>query len=76
MEQHPLWGCQRSLIQYILSYPSHMEAVSIRNLRTHHAVLKRDPLNMVHLTYFRILLLLLLLVLLQISGYCGLLCNH
>jgi hypothetical protein len=32
-------GCPRLLIQYILSYPPYLEAVSsIRNLRTHHAV--------------------------------------
>jgi hypothetical protein len=36
---------------------------SIRNLRKRHAVLKMDPFNKVHLTYFRILLLLLLLLL-------------
>jgi hypothetical protein len=35
----PLVGCPRLLIQYILSYPQHLAAVSsICNLRTRHAV--------------------------------------
>jgi hypothetical protein len=43
----PLVGCPRVLIQYIGSYPPYLEAVSsIRNLRTRHALVKRDPLNM------------------------------
>jgi hypothetical protein len=43
----PLVGCPRLLIQYIHSYPPYLEAFSsIRNLRTCHAVVTRDPLNM------------------------------
>jgi hypothetical protein len=43
----PLVGCPRFLIQYIRSYPTYLEAVSsIRNPRTRHAVVKRDPPNM------------------------------
>jgi hypothetical protein len=39
-------GCPRLLIQYIRSCPPYLEAVSsIRNLRTGHAVVTRDPLN-------------------------------
>jgi hypothetical protein len=43
----PLVGCPRLLIQYIRNYPPHLEVVSsIRNLRTRHAVVTRDPSNM------------------------------
>jgi hypothetical protein len=36
------------LIQYIRSYPPYLEAVSsIHNLRTHHAMVTRDPPNMI-----------------------------
>jgi hypothetical protein len=43
----PPVGCPRLLIQYIRSYPPYMEAVSsIRNLRTRHAVVTADQLNM------------------------------
>jgi hypothetical protein len=43
----PLVGCPRLLIQYIRSYPPYLEAVSsIRNLRTRHAAVTRDPPNM------------------------------
>jgi hypothetical protein len=39
-------GCPRLLLQYISSYPPHLEAVSsIRNLRTRHAVVIKDSLN-------------------------------
>jgi hypothetical protein len=42
----PPVGGPRLLIQYIRSYPPYLEAVSsIRNLRTRHAVVTRDPLN-------------------------------
>jgi hypothetical protein len=45
----PLVGCPQLLIQYIRSYPPYLEAVSsIHNLRTHHAVVTRDPPNMAH----------------------------
>jgi hypothetical protein len=38
--------CPRLLIQYIRSYPPYLEAVSsIRNLRTRHAVVTEDTLN-------------------------------
>jgi hypothetical protein len=44
----PLVGCPRLLIQYIRSYPPHLETISsVRNLRTRHAVVTRDPPNMV-----------------------------
>jgi hypothetical protein len=44
----PLVGCVRLHIQYIRSYPTYLEAVSsIRNLRKRHAVVTRDPPNMV-----------------------------
>jgi hypothetical protein len=40
-------------IQYILRYPPYLEAVSsLGNLRTRHAVVTRDPLNMVSLQQF------------------------
>jgi hypothetical protein len=43
----PFVGRPRLLIQYIRSYPPYLEAVpSIRNLRTRHAVVTRDPPNM------------------------------
>jgi hypothetical protein len=43
----PPVGCPRLFIQYIRSYPPYLEAVSsIRNLRTRHAVVTGDPLNM------------------------------
>jgi hypothetical protein len=43
----PLVGCPRLLIQYIRSYPPYLDGVSsIRNLRTRHAVVTRDPPNM------------------------------
>jgi hypothetical protein len=43
----PLDGCPQLLNQYIHSYPPHLEAVSsIHNLRTYHAVVTWDPLNM------------------------------
>jgi hypothetical protein len=43
----PIVGCPRLLIQYIRSYPPYLESVSsIRNLRTRHAVVTRDPPNM------------------------------
>jgi hypothetical protein len=51
--QPPSWrttpvGCPRLLIQYIRSCPPKLEGVSsIRNLRTRHAVVTRDPHNMV-----------------------------
>jgi hypothetical protein len=41
-----LVGCPWLFIQYILSYPSHLEAfLSIRNLSMRHAVVTRDLLN-------------------------------
>jgi hypothetical protein len=43
----PLVGCRRLLIQYIRSFPTYLEGVcSIRNLRTPHAVVTRDPPNL------------------------------
>jgi hypothetical protein len=43
----PPVGCPRLLIYYIRSYPQYLEAVSsIRNLRTRHAVVTGDSLNM------------------------------
>jgi hypothetical protein len=43
----PLIDCPRLLIQYISSYPPYMEGFySVRNPRTHLAVVTRDPLNM------------------------------
>jgi hypothetical protein len=42
----PIFRYQWLLIQYIRSYPSYLVAVSsIRNLRTRHAMVTRDPLN-------------------------------
>jgi hypothetical protein len=42
----PLVDCPRLLIHYIRSCPPYLEAVSsIRNLRTRHAVVTRDPSN-------------------------------
>jgi hypothetical protein len=41
-----LFGCPKLLIQYISSYSPYLEVVSsIRNLRTRHAVVTRDPPN-------------------------------
>jgi hypothetical protein len=49
----PLVGCPRLFVQYIRSYPPYLEAVSsICNLRTHYAVVTRDPCNMVLLVSF------------------------
>jgi hypothetical protein len=46
-EGPPLVGCPQLLIQYIRSYTPYLEAISsIRNLRTRHALVTRDPLNM------------------------------
>jgi hypothetical protein len=46
-EGQPLLCCLRLLILYFRSYPQYLKAVSsISNLRTRHAVLERDPLNM------------------------------
>jgi hypothetical protein len=43
----PPVGCPRLLLQYIRSYPPHLQAVSsIRKLRTRRAVVTRDPLNL------------------------------
>jgi hypothetical protein len=43
----PLVGWLRLLIQYNCSYPPYLDGVSsIRNLRTSHAVVTRDPQNM------------------------------
>jgi hypothetical protein len=40
-------GCRRLLIQYIRSYPPKLEGVSsIRNLRTRHVLVTKDPPNM------------------------------
>jgi hypothetical protein len=48
----PLVGCPRLLIQYIRSYPLNLEAdSSIRNLRTRHTVVTRDPPNMAYEKY-------------------------
>jgi hypothetical protein len=42
--EEPFVGCPRLLIQYIRSYPPCLEAVSsVRNLRTRHAMVTRDP---------------------------------
>jgi hypothetical protein len=54
--QHPSWrttpvGCPRLLVQYIRRYPPHQEADSICNLRTYHAVVTGDSLNMVVSTW-------------------------
>jgi hypothetical protein len=43
----PTVGCPRLLTQYIRSYPKYLDVVSTRNLRTRHAVVTADPLNMV-----------------------------
>jgi hypothetical protein len=44
----PLVGCPQLLIQYIHSYPPYLEAFSsIRNLSMCHAVVTRDPHNVV-----------------------------
>jgi hypothetical protein len=43
-----LIGWPRLRIQYIRSYPPYTEAISsIRNLRTRHAVVARDPPNLI-----------------------------
>jgi hypothetical protein len=46
-EGPPLVGCMLLLIHHIRRHPPHLEAVSsIRNLRTRHAVVRRDPSDM------------------------------
>jgi hypothetical protein len=46
-EGPPLVGCPRLFIQYIRSYAPYLEVVSfIRHLRTRHAVVTMDPINM------------------------------
>jgi hypothetical protein len=48
----PHVGCPRLLIQYIRSYLPYLEAFySIRNLRTRHAVMTRDPPNVFFTTH-------------------------
>ncbi|KDR20055.1 hypothetical protein L798_05448 [Zootermopsis nevadensis] len=43
----PLVGCLRLLIQHIHNYPPYLKAFSsIRNLRTRHAMVTRDPPDM------------------------------
>jgi hypothetical protein len=50
----PLVGCPWLLIQYIRSCPPCLEAFSsIRNLRTRHAVVTRDPLNMAKFNLYK-----------------------
>jgi hypothetical protein len=50
----PLVGCPRLLIQYIRSYHPYLEAVpSIRTLRTRHAVVTRNPPNMVEVPMYQ-----------------------
>jgi hypothetical protein len=50
----PLVGCPRLIIRYIRSYHPYLEAVfSIGNLRTRHAMVTRDPLNMENVLYIR-----------------------
>jgi hypothetical protein len=45
-------GCLRLLIQYIHSFSPYLKGVScIRSLRTRHAVVTRDPPNMIFATY-------------------------
>jgi hypothetical protein len=47
VRESQLDGCARLFIQYICSYPLCLESVSfICNLRTHHTIVTRDPLNM------------------------------
>jgi hypothetical protein len=47
----PLVGCPPLLIQYIRSYPPYLEDFSsIRNLRTRHAMVTKDPTNMANFT--------------------------
>jgi hypothetical protein len=49
LDGHPLVASTRS---YIRSYPSYLEAVSfIRNPRTRHGVVTRDPVNTDTFTY-------------------------
>jgi hypothetical protein len=53
LEDHPFVGCPWLLIQYIRSYPPYLEGISsIHNLRMRHAVVTRDPPNMVHPYYW------------------------
>jgi hypothetical protein len=58
-EWSPTVGCPRLFIEYIRSYPPYLEAVSNnRNLRTRHAVVTGDPLNMgyrpIYIIYFKV----------------------
>jgi hypothetical protein len=41
-----LVDCPRVLIECFRSYPPYQEALSIRNLKSRHAVVTRGPLNM------------------------------
>jgi hypothetical protein len=46
-DEYKMWSSSLLLIQYIRSYPPYIEAVSsIRNPRTRHAVVTRNPVNM------------------------------
>jgi hypothetical protein len=45
LEDHPL-SAVRDCLFNIRSYPPYLEAFSIRNLRTHPAVVTKDPPNM------------------------------
>jgi hypothetical protein len=48
-----LVGSPQLLIQYISRYSSYLEAISsVRNLRVHHALVTRDPLNMFSYEFF------------------------
>jgi hypothetical protein len=55
LEDHPVVGSLRLLIQYIRNYSPYLQAVfSIRNLRVRHAAVTRDTLNMACITPFKI----------------------
>jgi len=54
LKDHPFIGCPRLLIQYIRSYPPHLEAVSfIRDRRMRHAGVTRTQHSISHPNKYR-----------------------
>lgn len=55
----PLVNCPLLLTEYVHSYPPYLEVItSIRNLRTGHAVVKRDPPKVVRVLALQLFLIM------------------
>jgi hypothetical protein len=53
LEENLYVNCPKQLIRYICSYPPYLEAVfPVCNLRTYHAIMTRDPLNILRMFIF------------------------